>query len=130
MNLFRTKPIAELQAEATAEHDYKHTLNPISLINLNIGSMIGANIFVLTNTSTAQYTDPTIALSFIFTNISYLFANLYYAELTSMIPISNNTYTYNYATLGEFLTWIVDWYLMLEYLFSGEEVGDVGEDEG
>ena len=30
MSLFRTKPIAELQAEATAEHGYKRTLGPVS----------------------------------------------------------------------------------------------------
>ena len=54
MSLFRTKPIAELQAEANAAHGYKRTLGPLSLISLGIGSVVGAGIFVLAGTSAAQ----------------------------------------------------------------------------
>lgn len=122
MSLFRTKPISELQAEASAEHGYKRTLGPISLISLGIGSVVGAGIFVLAGTSAAQYAGPAIALSFIFAGISCLFAGLCYAELASMIPVSGSAYTYSYATLGEFLAWIVGWCLVLEYLFSGAAV--------
>lgn len=122
MSLFRTKPIAELQAEASAEHGYKRTLGPVSLISLGIGSVVGAGIFVLAGTSAAQYAGPAIALSFVFAGISCLFAGLCYAELASMIPVSGSAYTYSYATLGEFLAWIVGWCLVLEYLFSGAAV--------
>jgi hypothetical protein len=58
MSLFRTKTIASLQAEAAAEHGYKRTLGPISLISLGIGSVVGAGIFVLAGTSAAQYAGP------------------------------------------------------------------------
>lgn len=122
MSLFRTKSITELQAEATAEHGYKRTLGPLSLISLGIGSVVGAGIFVLAGTSAAQYAGPAIALSFVFAGISCLFAGLCYAELASMIPVSGSAYTYSYATLGEFLAWIVGWCLVLEYLFSGAAV--------
>jgi hypothetical protein len=50
MSLFRTKTIASLQAEAAAEHGYKRTLGPISLISLGIGSVVGAGIFVQAGT--------------------------------------------------------------------------------
>jgi APA family basic amino acid/polyamine antiporter len=122
MSLFRTKSIASLQAEATAEHGYKRTLGPISLISLGIGSVVGAGIFVTAGQSAAQYAGPAIALSFIFAGISCLFAGLCYAELASMIPVSGSAYTYSYATLGEFLAWTVGWCLVLEYLFSGAAV--------
>lgn len=122
MSLFRTKSIAELQREASAEHGYKRTLGPVSLISLGIGSVVGAGIFVLAGTSAAQYAGPGIALSFVFSGIACLFAGLCYAELASMIPVSGSAYTYSYATLGEFLAWIVGWCLVLEYLFSGAAV--------
>ncbi len=122
MSLFRTKSIADLQREAGAEHGYKRTLGPVSLISLGIGSVVGAGIFVLAGTSAAQYAGPGIALSFVFSGIACLFAGLCYAELASMIPVSGSAYTYSYATLGEFFAWVVGWCLVLEYLFSGAAV--------
>ncbi|MDQ5981243.1 MAG: basic amino acid/polyamine antiporter, family [Verrucomicrobiota bacterium] len=122
MSLFRTKSIASLQAEASAEHGYKRTLGPLSLISLGIGSVVGAGIFVLAGTSAAQYAGPGIALSFVFSGIACLFAGLCYAELASMIPVSGSAYTYSYATLGELFAWVVGWCLVLEYLFSGAAV--------
>jgi len=122
MSLLRTKPIADLQREAGAEHGYKRTLGPLSLVSLGIGSVVGAGIFVLAGTSAAQYAGPGIALSFVFSGIACLFAGLCYAELASMIPVSGSAYTYSYATLGELFAWIVGWCLVLEYLFSGAAV--------
>ena len=39
-----------------------------------------------------------------------------------MIPIASSAYTYAYATLGEFLAWIIGWDLILEYLFASSTV--------
>ena len=39
-----------------------------------------------------------------------------------MIPIAGSAYTYSYATLGEFLAWIIGWDLILEYLFAASTV--------
>jgi APA family basic amino acid/polyamine antiporter len=122
MSLFRTKSIASLQAEATAEHGYKRTLGPISLISLGIGSVVGAGIFVQAGQNAAIYAGPAIALSFVVSGIACLFAGLCYAELASMIPVSGSAYTYTYGSLGEILAWVVGWCLILEYLFSGAAV--------
>ena len=35
-----------------------------------------------------------------------------------MVPISGSAYTYTYATIGEFLAWMVGWNLILEYAVS------------
>ena len=32
-----------------------------------------------------------------------------------MIPVAGSAYTYGYATLGEFIGWIIGWDLILEY---------------
>jgi APA family basic amino acid/polyamine antiporter len=39
-----------------------------------------------------------------------------------MIPISGSAYTYGYATMGEFVAWIIGWDLILEYLFGSATV--------
>ena len=122
MSLFRTKSLASLQAEASAEHGYKRTLGPISLISLGIGSVVGAGIFVQTGQAAALYGGPAIALSFVVSGIACLFAGLCYAELAAMIPVSGSAYTYTYGSLGEFFAWVVGWCLILEYLFSGAAV--------
>ncbi|MBA3848961.1 MAG: amino acid permease [Opitutus sp.] len=122
MSLFRTKPIADLQREAAAEHGYKRTLGPLSLISLGIGSVVGAGIFVQAGPAAALYAGPSIALSYIVAGIACLFAGLCYAELASMIPVSGSAYTYTYGSLGEILAWVVGWCLILEYLFSGAAV--------
>jgi APA family basic amino acid/polyamine antiporter len=122
MSLFRTKSIASLQAEAAAEHGYKRTLGPISLISLGIGSVVGAGIFVQTGQAAALYGGPAIAISFVVSGIACLLAGLCYAELAAMIPVSGSAYTYSYGSLGEIFAWIVGWCLILEYLFSGAAV--------
>ena len=61
-------------------------------------------------------------LSFIVSGIACAFAGLCYAEFASMIPIAGSAYTYSYATLGEFLAWIIGWDLILEYLFAASTV--------
>jgi len=122
VSLLRTKSLASLQVEAAADHGYKRTLGPLSLISLGIGSVVGAGIFVQTGQAAALYGGPAIAISFIISGIACLLAGLCYAELAAMIPVSGSAYTYTYGSLGEIFAWIVGWCLILEYLFSGAAV--------
>ena len=91
-------------------------------MTLGIGAIIGAGIFVLTGQAAAQYAGPAIVISFIISGLACAFAGLCYAEFASMIPIAGSAYTYSYATLGEFLAWIIGWDLILEYLFAASTV--------
>jgi APA family basic amino acid/polyamine antiporter len=100
----------------------KRSLGAMNLTLLGIGAIIGAGIFVLTGTAAAQYAGPAIVLSFILAGLGCLFAGLCYAEFASMIPIAGSAYTYGYATLGEFIAWIIGWDLILEYLFAASTV--------
>jgi APA family basic amino acid/polyamine antiporter len=100
----------------------RKVLTASNLVLLGIGSVIGAGIFVLTGQAAAQYAGPAIVLSFIVSGLACGFAGLCYAEFASLIPISGSAYSYSYATLGEFLAWIIGWDLILEYLFAASTV--------
>ena len=121
--LFDTKPVQQILSESSNnEHGLKKTLTATNLTTLGIGAVIGAGIFVLTGQAAAQYAGPAIVISFIIAGLACAFAGLCYAEFASMIPISGSAYTYAYATLGEFLAWIIGWDLILEYLFAASTV--------
>jgi APA family basic amino acid/polyamine antiporter len=127
MSLWSKKSVAMLQAEAAGQvegdgHTLKRALGALNLTTLGIGAIIGAGIFVLTGTAAALYAGPGIVYSFILAGIGCLFAGLCYAEFASMIPIAGSAYTYGYATLGEFVAWIIGWDLILEYLFGAATV--------
>jgi APA family basic amino acid/polyamine antiporter len=124
MSLFLKKPVAALRAEAASdnEHGLKKALGVTNLVSLGIGAIIGAGIFVLTGQAAAQYAGPAIVISFLISGLGCLLAGLCYAEFAAMIPIAGSAYTYAYATLGEFLAWIIGWDLILEYLFCAPTV--------
>jgi basic amino acid/polyamine antiporter, APA family len=120
--LFLTKPLPQLFSESKDSGDLKRSLTALNLTTLGIGAIIGAGIFVLTGQAAAQYAGPGIVLSFIISGFACGLAGLCYAEFASMIPIAGSAYTYSYATLGEFLAWIIGWDLILEYLFAASTV--------
>jgi APA family basic amino acid/polyamine antiporter len=122
-NIWVKKSIEALVEESSLKAgQLKRTLGRFNLIMLGIGGIVGAGIFVLTGQAAANYTGPAIILSFTIAGIACAFAGLCYAEFASMIPIAGSAYTYAYATLGEFIAWIIGWDLILEYLFGGATV--------
>ncbi|HEX2094999.1 MAG TPA: amino acid permease [Longimicrobiaceae bacterium] len=123
-SLFIRKNIDELRADAFSEgeHSLKRSLTAANLVLLGIGAIIGAGIFVLTGTAAARNAGPAVVISFIVAGLGCLFAGLCYAEFAAMIPIAGSAYTYGYATLGEFIAWIIGWDLILEYLFGAATV--------
>src|SRR3984957_18288753 len=122
--LLAVKPLSRLlkEAENEGESGLKRTLGPLNLITLGIGAIIGAGIFVLTGEAAAKHAGPAVVLSFIVAGITCAFAGLCYAEFASLIPIAGSAYTYGYATLGEFVAWIIGWDLVLEYAFGAATV--------
>ncbi len=124
MSLFVKKPISTLLAEAAdTEKGLKKTLSAGSLVALGIGAIIGAGLFVRTAAAAAQSAGPSVTLGFIVAAIGCALAGLCYAELSSSIPISGSAYTYTYATMGEFMAWIIGWDLVLEYAVGAATVG-------
>jgi APA family basic amino acid/polyamine antiporter len=124
MSMFATKSIEQLKAEAaaTGEHALKRVLGPTNLVTLGIGAIIGTGIFVLTGQAAAQYAGPAIVLSMVVAGVASALAGLCYSEFASTVPIAGSAYTYGYATLGEFIAWIIGWDLILEYALGGATV--------
>ncbi len=122
-SLLATKTVDQLLDETRSDgHALKRVLGPLNLIALGVGAVIGAGIFVITGAAAAQFAGPAIGLSFVLAGLGCAFAGLCYAELASMIPVSGSAYTYAYASLGEWIAWIIGWDLVLEYAFSAATV--------
>jgi basic amino acid/polyamine antiporter, APA family len=121
-DLFATKSLAQLDAEAKGENRLRRVLGPIGLTSLGIGAIIGSGIFVMTGEMTANAAGPSILLSFVITGVCCALAALCYAEFASMAPVAGSAYTYAYTTLGELFAWIIGWDLILEYAMSAAVV--------
>jgi APA family basic amino acid/polyamine antiporter len=122
--LFRRKPISELIPDNP--NTLKRVLGAGDLVMLAIGAVIGAGIFSSIGTAAAGETlpsgevvrygaGPALVFSFVLLGIVCGLAALCYAELAAMIPQAGSAYAYSYATLGEFVAWIIGWDLILEY---------------
>ncbi len=123
--LFRKKSIAQIQADAAAgltEHaqasgesgTLRRTLGVFDLTLMGIAAIIGAGIFAMVGK--ASYNGgPAVALLFVFTATACAFSALCYAEFASRIPVAGSAYTYAYASMGEFIAWIIGWDLIVEY---------------
>uniref|UniRef100_A0A914UH90 Amino acid permease n=1 Tax=Plectus sambesii TaxID=2011161 RepID=A0A914UH90_9BILA len=120
-SLTTVKTLSSLKSQ-NASSELKRALGPMELIAIGIGAIIGTGIFVLTGAAAAKHSGPAVVLSFVLAGITAAFAALSYAELASMIPIAGSAYTYTYATMGEFVAWIIGWDLILEYLVGAATV--------
>lgn len=122
-SLFVKKPLSILLGEAEdSEKGLKRTLTAGSLIALGIGAIIGAGLFVRTAAAAANNAGPAVTIGFIIAGVGCALAGLCYAEFASMIPIAGSAYTYSYATMGEFVAWIIGWDLVLEYALGAATV--------
>jgi basic amino acid/polyamine antiporter, APA family len=124
--LFARKSVADFEADVATHGGLKRTLGKWHLTALGVGATIGAGIFATTGTAIVgdaarPGAGPAIIFSFILTAVACGFAALCYAEFAAMVPISGSAYTYAYASIGEFVAWIIGWDLIIEYA-----VGNIG----
>lgn len=99
----------------------KKTLGAFDLIVLGVGAIIGSGIFTVVGIAAAGSAEsvgagPGLIISMILASLACVFSALCYSEFASMIPAAGSAYLYTYATMGEFMAWIIGWVLMLEYL--------------
>ena len=124
MNLFKIKPLDKIlrEADEQGEGTLKKTLSASALTLLGVGAIIGTGIFVLTGQAAGKHAGPAVVISMILAGFVSALAALCYSEFASAVPISGSAYTYAYATLGEFIAWVIGWDLILEYAFGAATV--------
>src|SRR2546421_3332534 len=94
MNLWATKSIQTLRAEADAagDHQLKRALGPLNLITLGIGAIIGAGIFVLTGQAAAPHAGPPGPISVALLGIPGAFPGLCYAEMAAAVSVARRCF--------------------------------------
>jgi len=123
MGIMRTKSIEQsIRDTEDPEFQLRKTLGPLDLTLFGIGVIIGTGLFVLTGEAAAGYAGPAVALSYVVGGIVCALAALCYAEFASTVPVAGSAYTFSYATLGEFVAWLIGWDLILEFTLGAATV--------
>jgi len=119
-SLLRTKSIEQTIADAAEPgRELKRSLSAWDLMILGVAVAVGAGIFSVGARAAGSFAGPAVTLSFLLAALACALAIMCYAEFASSIPVAGSAYTYTYATLGEFLAWIIGWDLILELLTAG-----------
>ncbi len=121
MNLWRrlaaTQPYDRIEPGEAGGVPLRRALGVAGLIGVGLGTMLGG-IFTTIGAGANAAGAGGVLASFALTGVACIFVALCYAELAAMVPIAGSAYTYAYATLGEFVAWIIGWDLILEYGIS------------
>ncbi len=123
LDLFRTKSIEQSMLDTDEpEYQLKKSLTAVDLTVFGVGIIVGAGIFTMTGRVANQVSGPAVVLSFALAALCCGFAALCYAEFASAVPVSGSAYTFSYASMGEFIAWIVGWDLILELFLAAAVV--------
>ena len=123
MGIMRTKSIEQsIRDTEEPEFQLRKALGPLDLTLFGIGVIIGTGLFVLTGEAAAGYAGPAVALSYVVGGIVCALAALCYAEFASTVPVAGSAYTFSYASLGEFVAWLIGWDLILEFTLGAATV--------
>jgi APA family basic amino acid/polyamine antiporter len=122
MSILATKSIEQIKEEQLGGPGLKRVLGPTHLMMLGVGAIIGTGIFVLTGQAAAANAGPAIVISMVVAGLASALAGLCYSEFAASVPVAGSAYTYAYATLGEFVAWVIGWDLILEYALGAATV--------
>lgn len=100
--------------------ELKKTLNIFDLLIIGISAVVGTGIFTIIGSAIVGSAETpgagtAVILSMLTAATASLFSAFAYSEIAAMIPVAGSAYTFTYATMGEFMAWMVGWVLMLEY---------------
>nr|WP_188130170.1 amino acid permease [Massilia mucilaginosa] len=114
--LFRIKPAGSKTAPQPghAGTGLARTMGLFPLTMIGVGATIGTGIF-FTMVEAVPKAGPSVVLSFLLAALTAGLTALCYAELSFRIPASGSSYSFAYATVGEFAAFIMAACLLLEY---------------
>ena len=101
-------------AEGADGKALERSLGIFSLAMIGVGATIGTGIF-FTMAEAVPKAGPSVILSFLIAAITAGLTALCYAELSFRIPASGSSYSFAYASLGEFAAFSMAACLLLEY---------------
>ena len=120
---WRTKSVEQsIQDTDEPGHKLKRSLSAWDLTVFGVAVVIGAGIFTLTARVAATTAGPSVSIAFVIAAIACGLAAVCYAEFASTVPVAGSAYTFSYATLGEFVAWIIGWDLVLELALGASVV--------
>jgi len=113
--LFRTKPVEDMSGEPHSDGKaLERSLGVFSLTMIGVGGTIGTGIF-FTMVEAVPKAGPSVILSFLMAALTAGLTALCYAELSFRIPATGSSYSFAYASLGEFAAFSMAACLLLEY---------------
>lgn len=113
--LFRTKSAERhIESHSGAEVGLQRSLGLFPLTMIGVGATIGTGIF-FTMVEAVPKAGPAVVLSFLIAAITAGLTALCYAELAGRVPAAGSSYSFAYATVGEFAAFVVAGCLLLEY---------------
>ena len=121
-NIFRKKSFTTLKSEANSKI-FLRDLDLTQLVILGLGAVIGGGVFVFTGKAAFLHAGPAVVISFALAGFICVCAGLCYAELASLFPVAGSSYTYIYATFGEFPAWLMGCSTILAYFLASASVG-------
>ena len=114
--LIRIKPAIDISDHADGADDstLARSLGVFSLTLIGVGATIGTGIF-FTMAEAVPKAGPSVILSFLIAAVTAGLTALCYAELSFRVPASGSSYSFAYASLGEFAAFAMAACLLLEY---------------
>ena len=114
--LIRTKPTGRDagHGHVPAAGGLGRSIGLFPLTMIGVGATIGTGIF-FTMVEAVPKAGPSVVLAFLIAAITAGLTALCYAELSFRIPAAGSSYSFAYATVGEFAAFIMAFCLLLEY---------------
>ncbi|MGH8854155.1 MAG: amino acid permease, partial [Telluria sp.] len=119
--LIRTKTAGRHHDDGDSATGLQRSLGLFPLTMIGVGATIGTGIF-FTMVEAVPKAGPAVILSFLLAAITAGLTALCYAELAGRVPAAGSSYSFAYATVGEFAAFIVAACLLLEYGLAGSAV--------
>ncbi|KAJ6876935.1 hypothetical protein NC651_029835 [Populus alba x Populus x berolinensis] len=106
------------EIKSRSEHDMKKNLTWWDLMWFGVG----AGIFVLTGLEARENTGPAVVLSYVVSGVSAMLSVFCYTEFAVEIPVAGGSFAYLRVELGDFMAFIADGNILLEYVIGGAAV--------